>query len=408
MASGSSRPLNDRWVSLLLVAALALTGCGGSLVVPAQAWDPEGAEAFEESSPGLTTDQLPNSGPSNAVEDKGEETELLAPTETPTEEPENTALNPLTGLAVDDANVLCQPPLLVAVSNFPPSSRPQSGLSTSAHVWETYIGKGMTRFLAVFYGDYRQSLDAMMNNRLAEGSENGILIGPVRSGRVVFEDIKALFPKAHLITAGGSSQVLAQLSNRSSVYNQDPDDINSAGIGADDLRLPDECSVDPTMYGDLTFRQEPPIEGSTAEEFRIVYNLFNQVGWQYDPEAGVYLRSQDRADGSGDLYPAVEALTGEQLAFENVLVLWARHRYVTATIIEMELVYVRDRYGLLFRDGQVYEINWSTPGGRLQIHDEAGESIPLKPGRTFFEVVSYPSTWRPEGMVVRYHNPAGP
>ncbi len=51
------------------------------------------------------------------------------------------------------------------------------------------------------------------------------------------------------------------------------------------------------------------------------------------------------------------------------------------------------------------EIRWSTPGGKLQIHDEAGNPIPLKPGRTFFEVVSYETTWNAEEAIVRFHNP---
>ena len=331
-------------------------------------------------------------------------TQRAAPKPTEPVESEQ-VLNPLTGLPVENPDALCTPPLLVAVSNFPPSARPQSGLSTASHVWETFIGEGMTRFLAVFYGDYRADLEEIIDNRLAQGGEGGYVIGPVRSGRVVFEDIKSLFPKGILITAGASQSVMQDLSNRSSVYAQDPDDINSAGVDPEDLPAASGCVADPSMYGDLSFAQEPPQGGSQTDFVRIVYNLFNQVGWEYEPEQDAYLRYQDQADGTGELVPAVEGLTGEQLAFENVLVLWAQHRFVTPTIIEMELVYVRDRYGLLLRDGRVHEIRWSTPGGKLMIHDESGAPVALKPGSTFFEVVSYQSTWDPEEAVVRYHNP---
>jgi hypothetical protein len=278
-------------------------------------------------------------------------------------------------------------------------------LAFASQVWETYIGEGMTRFLAIYYGSYAQELQAALDNRLAEGSEGGFVIGPVRSGRVVFEDIKTLFPRGWLITAGASEEVKAQLTNRSSVYGSDPEDINSAGLDPADLPGSQVCSVEASLYGDLSFDQEPPAGGEPVDFFRIVYNLYNQIGWTWDADLGAFLRSQDQADGSGELKPAVEALTGQQLAYENVLVMWAQHRYVTPTILEMELVYVRDRYGLLFRDGRVYEVKWSTPSGRLLVHDAEGNPVPLDPGRTFIQVVSYETTWDSEAKVIRYHNP---
>ncbi len=263
----------------------------------------------------------------------------------------------------------------------------------------------MTRFLAVYYGQYSDDIEAALENRLAEGSLEGFVIGPVRSGRVVFEDIKTLFPKGWLVTAGASAEVKAQLTNRSSVYGSDPEDINSAGLDPNDLPGGESCSVDPSNYGDLVFSEQPAPGGTSTEFFRIVYNLYNQIGWTWDQDQGAYLRSQDQADGSGELQPALEALTGDQLAFENVMVIWAQHRYVSPTILEMELVYVRDRYGLLFRDGQVFEVQWSTPGGKMLVHDAEGDPIPLDKGRTFIEVVSYETTWDPEAKVIRYHNP---
>lgn len=66
--------------------------------------------------------------------------------------------NPLTGLTVSDPSWLELPAVLVSLSNFPPSVRPQTGLSFASQVYEIYITEGMTRFLAVFYGEPPQSL----------------------------------------------------------------------------------------------------------------------------------------------------------------------------------------------------------------------------------------------------------
>lgn len=390
----------SKFALLLLLVVLTTAGCTG--VVPPQQETPSADERPTEQAvtvtPEVTNESLnqPESSPTAAATEKS-----ANPTAAPTEG----AINPLSGQVVDQPGSLCVPPVLVSVSNFPPSARPQAGLAFASQIWETYIGDGMTRFLAIFYGSYADEIQAALDNRLAEGSEAGFVIGPIRSGRVVFEDIKSLYPKGWLITAGASAEVKQQLTNRSSVFGSNPEDINSAGLDPQDLPGSQECAVEPSMYGDLAFDEAPPEGGEPADFFRIVFNLYNQIGWTWDDAQESYLRSQDQADGSGELEPATEALTGEQLAFDNVLVLWAQHRYVTPTILEMELVYVRDRYGLLFRDGRVYEVKWSTPGGKLLVHDESGTAIPLDPGSSFIEVVSYETTWDPQEMIVRYHNP---
>jgi hypothetical protein len=134
------------------------------------------------------------------------------------------------------------------------------------------------------------------------------------------------------------------------------------------------------------------------------------VRWDYAPEGGAYQQSRDKADASGEYYPSIDQLTGEQLAFPNVLVLFAQHRFVnsTATIVEVETLFVEGRKGLLFRDGRQYDITWSTRKGELQLYGPDGDPIALKPGPTYFEVVSYQSSWTPETMIVRFHSPPMP
>jgi hypothetical protein len=400
-------------VFVLLLAAymvLSLSACEFSL--PSEESSKQPNQTLDDVPPQpanlpSTTPTAPSSPVPNDTQPKSS-TSASGPTPTTTPTPEPGLVNPLTGQAVQNPDTLCQRPLLVSVSNFPPSSRPQAGLSAAAQVWETYIGEGMTRFLAVFYGDYAEYLQDILANRLVEGSPEGYVIGPVRSGRVVFEDIKSLFAGGRLITAGASREVAEILTNQTTVYGSDPDDINSAGLEIDDLESEPGCSIDPGMYATLVFDPVPPSGGEEAELVRIIYNYFNQVGWEYDPEQVAYQRLQDRADGTGELFPIVDRLTGVQLSFANVVVMWAQHRYVSPTIIEMELVYVQDRKGLLLRDGKVFEIKWSTRSGELTIHDAEGNPIPLQPGATFFEVVSWETTWNPEKLIVRYHNPPMP
>ncbi len=356
------------------------------------------------------TSQLPTVVPEATEEEMQESppeaTEVeLQPTQTGEPEPEK-SINPMTGLPVDDPGALQRRPLLVSISNFPPTARPQAGLSFASHVYSTFIGFGMNRYVAVFYGDYAEHLQEILTNRLAEGNDDDFAIGPVRSGRVAFEDIKNQYPHALLITAGASPEVLSQLSNQVSVFGSSDESVNNTGVGADALgQLASDYLVDPLKYESLVFGVTPPEGGESAEFVRIIYNYLNQNGWEYDPGSRTYLRSQDQADGSGALYPMIDRLTGEQLGFENVVVLWAKHSYLSPTVLEINLSYVWDHFGLLYRDGRVYEIKWSTRNGELMIYDGEGAPVPLMPGKIWFEVVSFQSTWDRDKSIVRFHEP---
>ncbi|KPL83177.1 hypothetical protein SE15_07940 [Thermanaerothrix daxensis] len=87
--------------------------------------------------------------------------------------------NPLTGLPVSDPSWLDLPAVLVSLSNFPPSVRPQTGLSFASQVYEIYITEGMTRFLTVFYGEPPRRLPtpSELTPRTEPLGLSGILLG---------------------------------------------------------------------------------------------------------------------------------------------------------------------------------------------------------------------------------------
>ena len=62
-------------------------------------------------------------------------------------------INPLTGQPVADPSLLKIPAMLVSISNFPATARPQAGLSFAPYVFEFSITQGDDRFLTVFYGE---------------------------------------------------------------------------------------------------------------------------------------------------------------------------------------------------------------------------------------------------------------
>ncbi len=224
-------------------------------------------------------------------------------------------INPLTGLPID-SELLNEAPFLVAITNFPPSSRPQAGLSLADHVWESSIAQGQTRFLAVYYGlnwaEYAKTADQI-------DLPYNHLIGPVRSGRVAFEDIRSFYPDALLITRAASPEILPELNRQLTLYNKDDRDVNSAGLTYQEIAQLVREPASPAEYAGLRFDGQPPANGVPAEDLTIIYNRFAQYGWRYNPEAQRYTRLQAPFDGEGPMEPLADRLTGQPLQFDNVV-----------------------------------------------------------------------------------------
>lgn len=310
-------------------------------------------------------------------------------------------VNPLTGLPVENPENLLLPPAMVSITNFPVSSRPQAGLSFSPFVFEIYIGEGMTRFLAMFYGDFPQLPEDAENtgSGTSVGSvTDNMMVGPIRSGRLPYESMRKLY-NGFLVMASGASQVVANLSSYANIYGSDADNINSAMIDVtklEEIANKNQKRLGGASLSGLSFQTEPPTGGKDAERIWLKYAYLNQINWRYDEESGAYLRYQDRADAT-TFELMTDRLTGDPLAFENVVILFANHEVVTPTIIDIDLLYMRRMPALLFRDGQMYEIFWTTKSGSYEVEsgklrpirfiDYQGNEFPLKPGQTWVQVV---------------------
>ena len=311
-------------------------------------------------------------------------------------------VNSLTGLPVTDPHLLSLPPALISVTNFPVSARPQAGLSFASYVFELFIGKGMTRYLALFYGEYPRELPASDGSSALQADQAAI--GPIRSGRLPYQSLRTLY-NGFLVMASASSEVRSQLSNSTNIFGSDNDNINSALIDVTRLESIAEANVTgkpQNLTGNL-FNAAPPVGGQAAPSLWVFYNFYNQIMWEYDTASGAYLRSQDKADGSGNFYPSTDRLTGEQLAFENVIVFAVEHKPLNGdgTLIDLNLLYTRDK-AYLFRDGKVFPIFWSTLNGDyekktgqmrpVRFEDAQGNPFPLKPGNTWVEIVDLSTT----------------
>ncbi len=330
-------------------------------------------------------------------------------------------VSPLTGRLVEDPAALALPPALISVTNFPASARPQAGLSFSPYVFELYIGEGMTRFLAMFHGDYPVSPQDSSGS--ANMPSDPASIGPIRSGRLPYASLRSLY-NGFLVMASASSEVRAELGGATNIFGSDSDDINSALIDVTRLHgiaQAHAAAQPPNLTGNL-FLTDAPQGGKSASRAWIFYSWLNQVLWTYDPTSGAYLRSQDNADGSGKWTQATDRINGDPLAFQNVIVLFAQHRVKNraGTLIDVDLLYTMN-YAYLFRDGKVYPLRWTTMNGEyekttgllrpIRFTDEKGNPFALKPGRTWVEVVDVTTTKQelePGSWKFRFYAPAQP
>ncbi|HXD10034.1 MAG TPA: SdrD B-like domain-containing protein, partial [Anaerolineales bacterium] len=249
------------------------------------------------------------------------------------------------------------------------------------------------------------------------------VVGPVRSGRLLYRFIGAFYQNSCLIYASADEEVLARIPDCATVPHTD------AGGGAmlpltRMQKIAEENSRNRTNfdYSSNLFSDALPAGGVPAVELQEYWALLNQSKWVYDAAAGAWWRYVDESNiaTAGILHPEVDRLNGRQLLFENIIVMFAPHIVVKPTIVDIDLKLgdVGDAY--LFRDGQMYEIRWSTIAGeyeqitglRRPMHfvNVDGSPAALKPGHTWVVILdkqSYLEDLSSGKWLARFIAPAG-
>jgi hypothetical protein len=235
-------------------------------------------------------------------------------------------------------------------------------------------------------------------------------IGPIRSGRLTYNKIGALFWNSCLVYASAAWDIGEMLNGCEIVYGVDKSTPNSALLTVTRLReLAEESRVANQLvnYSGNLFADEAPMNGKPATEIAVHYHAYTQAAWRYDPVSRSYLRWTDLADGTGTLIPHTDRLTGRQLAFENIIVLFADHNRYRHNQLEIDLGRGQAGYAYLFRDGQVFPIRWTTRNRAWEKEtglprpfyflDAHNQPIPLHPGQTWIHLVTPFSNVEDEG-----------
>jgi len=313
-------------------------------------------------------------------------------------------INPLTGLLVTDPDTLDYLPALVSITNWPVNARPQAGLGSSAWVYELYIGQGMSRFLALFYGAFPgeegSQEDDAGSSGMAIDNTDADSIGPIRSGRLPYEGLRRL-NNGFLVMASAYAGVAKNLDAYTNVFGSDGEDINSAMIPADKLKEIAAQYEGQLVSGSLSgnvFDADIPTGGVPGETFWFVYNPLNQIAWQFDTQKGVYYRYQDLADGL-TFARLTDRTDGESVDISNVILLFANHRYCTEKAFDIDFLNINKFPAVIFRDGQKFDVFWTTKSEDFEFEtgkfrpirfiDADGNPFPLKPGSSWVMLAPY-------------------
>lgn len=297
-------------------------------------------------------------------------------------------LNPLTGLAEENPEMMNLPPVLIPMAKFPDKYRPTAGLNDAAWVYEFYDIGGISRPVALFYGHLPQA-----------ANESHDFIGPIASAMYGVEDLRNHYG-ALMITAGNRAHVAADgLFNVQHWYGESGGDLfpqlpiqkleKFINEWAKKIQSPDRSLLQ------LTFSYGLPDSGQAAKSLLIRYADTNQALWEYDPSVGLYFHSRNSISNPS-ITPDIDTLSQEQLTAHNVILMF--HETEKKIDGYKPLLNFIDRQpALLFRDGIRIEGYWSTENTEaetatdrfrpIQFYLSNGEPFSLKPGRTWVHLI---------------------
>jgi len=310
-------------------------------------------------------------------------------------------VNPLTGFPATNPLLLERRPIAVKIPNYPHNVYPQSGLTSADHIFEYHLEQGLTRFIAIFYG------------------QDATRVGPVRSGRIfdayIVQMYNAVFVFNYAYREEGNDSL--------DVYGYLEENLN------EDLFVVDPGPCEPYMCRDKTINSYNNLFANTygitelinqrgQENGRqdLATNFFNSLGgrgshqvaqiqvnysyanyayWLYDKFSQRYLRYQGNVDLVGDTEPSYILLTDanndQPVMADNVIILYVPHEFIyksgMSEVFDIKLEGRGDAY--VFRNGSVFEAVWERKevNKPLSILLPNGSPFPLKPGITFFQVL---------------------
>lgn len=280
-------------------------------------------------------------------------------------------------LAIPRGSVTSRP-YAVMIDNHP-KAYPQTGLNQAAIVFEALAEFGITRYMAVYVPGITPELQT---------------IGPVRSARSYFvEWARGL--RGVYVHAGGAPDALTMA--RTSVELIDMDALRrnagSAFRRSSDRAAPhnlytssaaiasflDAQRSETPNLSEIGFRLKRDTPASRPAVQRLSYYFIYKeayVGWRYDAASNSYLYFRQQR-------PHVDAASGEQLRFKNVVVLEVPERPIPGDPKQrIQQDVIGEGPARVFIDGRMLEATWRKGAGfaQLRLFDRNDREITLNRG----------------------------
>lgn len=391
---------NNRLLVLMLITALLLSSAGCNKESdPAEGIDTRNSLSSytEVETDAVVTDdeteELPMAEPAEKKELPVSESALFNYVALP-EEAEPLYRNPLTGLGTAE-DLSDHRPVAVMVGNIQ-GSMPQVGIGEADIIYEALAEGGITRLLVVV-NDY-------------EGLEK---IGSVRSSRPYYIDFAANHDAVY-VHAGGSDDAYSQLRSRG-INNMDG--VNGAYAGTIFYRDPERLATmaswhtmvtegalisrgmelfgyRDTVDGDFVNPVKFPewgvgveLVGDKTEYIKIPYNTSRSdtqiVEYEYDAETGKYMRFQFNHNEH------IDGATGEQLAFDNIIVLNLKHYATGDSYGHRDITTTGSGSGYYITGGKRISIKWAkeTKDGNITFTTDDNKPLVLNRGKTIINIV---------------------
>ncbi len=151
----------------------------------------------------------------------------------------------------------------------------------------------------------------------------------------------------------------------------------------------------------MSFDPVAPSGGTDGTDALVIFSNLDRGEWKFDIPTGKYQRWIEDTTGSElQMIPLVDRNTDEQLAFSNVVVMFAYYTEYTASMHDIDIWgNTSGRRAIIFRDGQAFDVTWVVPNNSqpIQFLDQNGDPFPLKPGNTWMVIMGANSGVQQDG-----------
>jgi hypothetical protein len=298
--------------------------------------------------------------------------------------------DPLTGELIDD-DLSGMRPAAVVIKN-DRLAAPQYGLSEAGILYEAAVEGGMTRFLAVYpsvssldnvgpvidsrtyFYDFAANHDAMI-----------VIAGSTAAGRELAEkrNITALDAIVGELEPGfeRNAQLISERGSENSILAKGSGlKFRAQALGVE-IRT-DKAPVPYTILDSMENREMP--DGKHCSKLSIQFSANMNVYFTFSTLTNTYSRFQ-----YGDKH--IDAKTGKQLSFANLLVIFADQNTLNPATGEISISASGKGTGYYVYGGSYIPISWTRTGGEypIKLYEADGKTpLTVSAGRTYIAVMS--------------------